>query len=100
MSPNFVQYTIAAVDLASAQITQRTTTSPRTSLRSFADLQRTALNVTISHHLNRARKDLANGDRVAFERRCERASHLARHQAPDRIDDVESLLSTASTSAK
>lgn len=90
MSPNFVQRTVAAFDLASAQLAQRNSTP----------LRETAANAIVTRHLDRARGALANGDRAGFERRCERASRLAYSHAPDRVKDVEDTLTEGSVTPK
>ena len=100
MSPNFVQRTVAAFDLASAQLAQRNSTPLRGRLRSLTDLRQTAANAIVTRHLERARGALANGDRPGFERRCERASRLAHRHAPDRVEDVESTLTAGSRTPK
>ncbi|EMA48891.1 hypothetical protein C451_19813 [Halococcus thailandensis JCM 13552] len=55
-------------------------------------MRETATDVVITSHLERAREDVANGDREGFERHCEYAGRLARWYAPDRLDDIERLL--------
>ena len=100
MSPNFVQRTIAAFDLASAQLAQRNSTPLRSRLHSLTHLRQTAANAIVTRHLDRARGALANGDRAGFERRCERASRLAHRHAPDRVEDVESILIESSCTPK
>lgn len=90
MSSNFVQRTVAAFDLVSAQLAQRNS----------KPLRETAASAIVTRHLDRARGALANGDRAGFERRCQRASRLAYRHAPDRVEDVESTLTAGSHTPK
>jgi hypothetical protein len=86
MCPNIVQRTVAAVDLASAQLAQRNTSCLRQPIREMA------VNAIITRHLAHALDAIENGDRETFERRCERAGRIARWHAPDRLGDVEEIL--------
>ena len=92
MSPNIVQRTVAAADLASAQLAQRNTSCLRHPLQSLGVISETALNAIITRHLGYARDAIATGDHEAFERRCEHAGRIARWHAPDRLEDVEGVL--------
>lgn len=92
MCPNVVQRTVAALDLASAQLAKHNVSCVRHPLDALEVIRETLLNAFITIHLNHARDAIANGDRTAFERRCEHASHLAQWHAPDRLDDVEEIL--------
>ena len=48
MCPNIVQKTVAAVDLASAQLAQRNTSCLRNLIQSLGVIHETALNATIT----------------------------------------------------
>ena len=92
MCPNIVQRTVAAVDLAAAQLAQRNTSCLRNPIQSLGVIRETAVNATISLHLGHALDAIESGDRETFERRCERAGRLARWHEPDRLDEVERVL--------
>lgn len=93
---NIVQRAIAAVDHLSAELSKTNTSCLRHPLRSLGVLRRTAVDAAITMHLEHARDHDVNGDRAAFERRCERAQRLARWHSPKRLDDVERLLESRS----
>ena len=92
MSPNIVQQTVAAVDLAAAQLAQRNTSCLRNPVQSLGVIRETALDALITLHLGHALDAIESGDRETFERRCERAGRLARWHAPERLGDVEGTL--------
>lgn len=92
MCPNIVQQTVAAVDLAAAQLAQRNTSCLRNPFQSLGVIREMAVNATISLHLDHALDAIESGDRETFERRCERAGRLARWHASDRLSDVERVL--------
>ncbi|WP_049997022.1 hypothetical protein [Halococcus sediminicola] len=96
MCPNIVQRTIAAADLVSAQLAQRNTSCLRNPLQSLGVVRETALDATITHHLDHALDAIESGDQETFERRCEHAGRLARWHMPERLNDVEQLLESHS----
>ena len=93
---NTNQRAVAAVDHLSAELSTTNTSCIRHPVRSLSVLRRTAVDAAITMHLEHARDHDANGDRAAFERRCERAQRLARWHSPNRLDDVERLLESHS----